>query len=90
MCLLVAYCTAKRLALYSALVYNGKMLYIPSFDSFAHVFPRGLVVVRMCGERRVPGSIPAVAKDFFFHSYYCILISKDGCEKGHGTPRSWT
>ena len=65
-------------------------IYIPSCDSVAHVFPRGLVVVCMIREWRVPGSIPAVAKDFFFHSYYCILISKDGCEKGRVAPRSWT
>ena len=47
--------------------------------------------MRTAGERKVAGSIPAPAKKkkkgFFSVSYYFLLISKDGCEKGHMVPQ---
>ena len=49
-------------------------------------------LVRKIIEQRVPGSNPAraITGIFFSVSFNLLLISKDGCEKGRGTPRSWT
>ena len=45
--------------------------------------------MRQIGERKVAGSnpAPAIIWNFFSVSYYFLLISKDGCEKGRVTPK---
>ena len=65
------------------------MLYIPICDCVVYLFLHGLVGSAHAREQRVPGSIPdlIIAGIFFFVSYYCILISKDGCEKGRCDPK---
>ena len=71
--------------------------YIPSCDSAACVFLSGLVGrahgwrAEGSGFESGPGKKKKKEKVLFLsYSYYCILISKDGCEKGRVTPRSWT
>ena len=72
------------------------VLYIPSCDSVAHVLLSGLVGRaqgwRAEGSEFESGPGKKKKKKGFFSpfSFYCILISKDGCEKGRVTPRSWT
>ena len=43
----------------------------------------------MALEQRVPGSIPdlTITGIFFSVSFYFLLISKDGCEKGRCDPK---
>ena len=70
--------------------------YILSCDGVACVFLSGLVgseqAWRAKGSEFESGSGKKKKKKrgFFSLSYYCLLISKDGCEKGRVTPRSWT
>ena len=71
------------------------MVYIPSCDTVAHVYlgssvgrPHALRAKSRGFESR-PGQ-KKKKRGFFSFYFYCILISKDGCEKGRGTPRSWT
>ena len=64
--------------------------YIPSCDSVACAFVSGLVVRASDWKADGPGSNLALAGFFSSVSYYFLLISKDGCEKGRVTPRSWT
>ena len=77
------------------IVYDGKSLcYIPSYDDLAYVYLYGLVGSahgwKAEGPRFDPGPGKKKKKRLFLsYSYYCIL-SKDGCEKGRVTPRSWT
>ena len=78
-------------------MYLCNVCYIPSCDIVAHVFLSGLVgraqVCRAEGSGFESGSGKKKKKRsgaFSLFLYYCILISKDGCEKGRVTPRSWT
>ena len=70
-------------------------VYIPSCDSLANVYLDGLVGSAHGWKPEGPEFDPGPGKKkkkrlFLSYSSYCILISKDGCEKGRVTPRSWT
>ena len=53
------------------------------------MFLSGLVGRASAWSAKGAGSNLALPGFFFSVSYY-FLLSKDGCEKGRGTPRSWT
>ena len=76
--------------IFRSLMYIMVNVYIPSCGIVVHVY-LGSSVGRSHALRAESPGFESRPVGFFFSVYfYFLLISKDGCEKGRVTPRSWT